>query len=136
MAPLSWVTKSMMFQYFGTFDHFSQLTENEKQKFWQRFCRFANVCRRHMSGCTQLVQTDADARVRNFLEMMTLMNVDRRGTLSSSRLMRPEVAFGTTQCCPPISSGRRGPPQSPSLGNSARQLQSTIVLPQQLHRGG
>ena len=73
------VTKSMMFQYFGTFDHFIQLTENGKEKFWQRFCRFANVCRRRVNGCTQLVPTDADERVRNFLEMMTLMNVDRRG---------------------------------------------------------
>ena len=73
------VTKQMMFHFFGTFDHFNQLTENGKEKFWQRFCRFANVTHRRVNGCTQLIPTDADERIRDFFELMTLMSASRNG---------------------------------------------------------
>ena len=50
------VTKPMMFKYFAEVSqHFSTLTEKGQNKFGLRLCKYANIIRRRVNGCTQMV---------------------------------------------------------------------------------
>ena len=74
------VTKSMMVKYFNEVsDHFRNLTDRGQQAFWLRFCKWANISVRRVNGCTQLLPVDAEEKVRNWKDILSLMNADCGG---------------------------------------------------------
>ena len=78
--PVVGVTKSMMFNFFNEISqHFRELTDKGQEYFWLQFCKWANISLRRVNGCTQVLAADADLRVSEWKDMLSLMNLDHGG---------------------------------------------------------
>ena len=74
------VTKSLMMEYFREVSpKVNGMSNKGRDCFWKRFKLHARVSRLRVSGCTQLLPTDYEARCATFTERLKSMNHQRGG---------------------------------------------------------